>query len=37
VDDVDQPIPLPRLSKWISADGRHIIEAGGKGKGRRWI
>jgi len=37
VDDVDQPIPLPRLSKWISADGRQVNGAGGRGKSRRWI
>jgi len=37
VDDVDQPIPLPRLSKWISADGREVSGTGGRAKSRRWI
>ena len=37
VNDVNQPIPLPRLSKWISADGREINGTGGRAKSRRWI
>lgn len=37
VDDVDQPIPLTRLSEWISADGRQGSGKGEKEKSRRWI
>lgn len=40
VVDADQPIPLPRLSEWINAEGQQARQTGGSGHSRnhsRWI